>query len=87
MKNLDGAIFYKEYEFVYEKEGDIFHGIIDLMIENDTSILIVDYKLKDIEDENYIKQLYGYREYIKSITNKKVELYLYSILLEEFKSI
>ena len=85
-KHLEDT-FYKEYEFVYEKEGDIFHGIIDLMIENDTSILIVDYKLKDIEDENYIKQLYGYREYIKSITNKKVELYLYSILLEEFKSI
>lgn len=85
-KHLEDT-FYKEYEFVYEKEGDIFHGIIDLMIENDTSILIVDYKLKDIEDENYIKQLYGYREYIKSTTNKKVELYLYSILLEEFKSI
>ena len=40
---------------------------------------IIDYKLKNIEDEEYKKQLKIYREYIEDKTNKKVYTYLYSI--------
>ena len=71
---------YKEYEFIYEKDNEEYHGIIDLLIEYKDNFIIIDYKLKNIEDENYIKQLNGYKEYIESISNKKVEIYLYSIL-------
>ena len=76
--NIDGNI-YKEYEFISEKDGTRYHGIIDLMIEYNDYIKIIDYKLKNIEDEEYKKQLKIYREYIESKTNKKVYTYLYSI--------
>lgn len=71
---------YQEYEFIYEKETTIYHGVIDLLLEYPNSFSIVDYKLKNIEDEEYMKQLMGYQEYIQTITDKKVNIYLYSIL-------
>ena len=71
---------YQEYEFIYEKETTIYHGVIDLLLEYPNSFSIVDYKLKNIEDEEYIKQLMGYQDYIQTITDKKVNIYLYSIL-------
>ena len=57
------------------------------MLENDNFIDIFDYKLKDTTDENYLKQLNGYKEYIKSVTNKKVNIYLYSIMKEEINKL
>ena len=80
LKNIKNGKVYKEYEFIYEKDNVISHGIIDLMIEYSDYIDIIDYKLKNIEDENYINQLKGYKEFIESKTNKKVNLYLYSII-------
>jgi len=74
---------YKEEEFMYEDDNKIYRGIIDLVIEYEDSISIVDYKLKHTEDEAYLKQLNGYKNYISKISNKKIELYLYSILDEE----
>ena len=82
MKNIDFKKvinIYKEYEFIYNKD-DISHGIIDLLLEYDDEFKIIDYKLKNIIDDAYIKQLNGYKEYIKEITNKKVSTYLYSII-------
>ena len=78
---------YKEYEFVYEENNTINHGIIDLMFEYDDFIDIIDYKLSEIEDEAYNKQLLGYKTYIESKTNKKVNTYLYSIMKDELKKI
>lgn len=71
---------YQECEFIYEKNCVNYHGIIDLLIEYSDSFAIIDYKLKNIEDEAYIKQLMGYQEYIQTVTDKKVNIYLYSIL-------
>lgn len=81
--NLNNSKIYKEYEFI----NNGIKGIIDLMIENDNKIIIVDYKLKDIDEDYYVDQVKGYMDYIKSITNKKVEGYLYSILDERYKVI
>ena len=81
MKNISNGKIYKEYEFMYEKDNSLNHGIIDLMIEYSNYI---DYKLKNISDENYIKQLKGYKEYIENRTNKKCNLYLYSIIDEKY---
>jgi len=78
---------YREYEFMYEEQDGTYNGIIDLMIEYDDYINIIDYKLKNIDDKNYIKQLNGYKKYIESITNKKVNIYLYSILDDELKEV
>ena len=44
-------------------------------------------ELKNIEDENYIKQLNGYKKYIQSISSKDVYLYLYSIMDDELRKI
>ena len=57
------------------------------MLEYDTHIDIIDFKLKNVVDENYKNQLNGYKKYIESITNKKVNTYLYSILNEDIKEI
>ena len=74
---------YKEYEFIDNDQV----GKIDLILETEDTIKVVDYKLKNINDESYQEQLQGYYNYLKKITNKKIELYLYSILNEELKQI
>ena len=79
--------FYKEYEFIYKEENTVKNGIIDLMIENDNEIIIIDYKLKNIDDDAYNEQLNGYGKYIGLKTNKKISKYLYSIIDCKFKKI
>ena len=71
---------YKEYEFIYEEGNITSHGIIDLLIEKDNEMIIIDYKLKKINDIEYDKQLLGYKKVIEDLTNKKTSCYLYSIL-------
>ncbi len=87
LENIKDSNIYHEYEFFYEKDNTNYHGIIDLMLEYDTHIDIIDFKLKNVVDENYKNQLNGYKKYIESITNKKVNTYLYSILNEDIKEI
>lgn len=83
-ENLDGT-FYPEYEFIDTKENT--HGIMDLVIEKKDKMMIIDYKLKNIDDENYDKQLNGYREFLRKKTNKEVECYLYSIIDENYREV
>ena len=71
---------YKEYEFLYEENQNIYHGIIDLILEYDDSISIIDYKLKNVDDENYVKQLNSYKDYLSTKSNKKIDIYLFSII-------
>ena len=80
LKNIKDARIFKEYEFIYTKDKNTYHGIIDLMLEYDNYIDIIDYKLKNINDDNYLKQLNGYKEYIENVTSKSVNIYLYSIM-------
>ena len=82
--NING-VFYKEYEFTYLEDNTHSHGIIDLLIEQPDKMIIIDYKLKNIDDENYDKQLNGYRKYIKEKTKKEVDCLLYSIQDERFR--
>lgn len=88
LKNIKEAKIYKEYEFISEKDNETYHGIIDLMLEYNDHIDIIDYKLKNIEENAYQEQLNGYKNYIEKRFNKKVNIYLYSILenkIEEVK--
>ena len=66
LSNIDNNFInvYREYEFIYEEDGITYNGVIDLMLEYDNYINIIDYKLKNIEDDNYLKQLNGYKKYI-----------------------
>ena len=87
IKNNLNNKMYKEYEFIYKEGNTLSHGIIDLMIESDDKIIIIDYKLKNIDDSEYDKQLNGYREFIKNKLNKDVDCYLYSILDEDYREV
>ena len=78
---------YKEYEFTYLENNVSSHGIIDLLIETPDKMIIIDYKLKEINDENYFSQLNGYRKVIKNKTNKQTECYLYSIMDNYLKKV
>lgn len=77
--NIDNADIYKEYEFIYEEDNTTYHGIIDLMLVYKDNIKIIDYKLKNISDEAYLKQLNGYKDYIEKRFNKPTNIYLYSV--------
>ena len=87
IKNNLNSTFYKEYEFIFTKENEIKRGIIDLLIENDKEMIIIDYKLNNVLDEAYTKQLNGYKEYISTITTKPIKVYLYSIIGEKFEEV
>lgn len=87
MKNIHNGKVYKEFEFIYKENGKQMHGIIDLMIEYDNYIDIIDYKLSKTEDEAYINQLTNYKNYISNKTNKKVNIYLYSIMKNKMEEL
>ncbi|MGN1378830.1 MAG: UvrD-helicase domain-containing protein [Bacilli bacterium] len=78
---------YKEYEFIDYIDNVEYNGIIDLIVEYSDKVLIIDYKLSNIDDENYIKQLSIYKKYIENKINKNIETYLYSIKNDELKKV
>ena len=87
MKDKLNLNTYKEYEFIYDNDNTLSHGIIDLLLEDEDNMIIIDYKLKNIDDEYYDKQLNGYREFIENKTHKKTFCYLYSILDEKVREV
>lgn len=78
---------YKEYEFSTEENNELYHGIIDLIIEYDHEIKIIDYKLKNVKDENYINQLKTYKSYIEKKSDKPIKTFLFSIIDGTFEEI
>ena len=81
--DFKNANIYKEYEFINKDS----HGIIDLLLEYEDKVIIVDYKLKHIDDVAYIDQLNGYKNYVYNKLQKEVKTYLYSIMDGELKEI
>ena len=87
VKNIKDANIYKEYEFMYEENNKTYHGIIDLMLVYNDHVDIIDYKLSNIDDKNYDKQLKGYRNYISNIIDLPINTYLYSISNDVFRKV
>lgn len=87
VKNISNAKVYKEHEIRFKSEGSIYHGFIDLLLEYDDHFDIIDYKLSNVESDEYISQLNGYRKYIEEKYNKPCNIYLYSINKDIFKNI
>lgn len=80
MKNINKAMIIKEYEFQNIEKDNHQYGVIDLLLVYEDYIDIIDYKLKDIDDDAYVLQLRGYQNYIEKKTKLKTHTYLYSIL-------
>ncbi len=87
LKNIQDANIYQEYEFIDNTSNEVKHGIIDLLIEYPDHFDIIDYKLKNIDDEAYNMQLKGYQEYLNKITDKEIHIYLYSLMDGIYKEI
>lgn len=85
--NLKSPIFYQELEII-DMDSDIeFHGIIDLLIEDQDICYIIDYKLKNIEKTSYQEQVKGYRKVVEKRLGKKAKGILYSLLDETYKEV
>lgn len=76
-KDVHSSNVRHEFEFIDESGKK---GIIDCLIEHDDHIDIIDFKTKNIDDENYKIQLQNYKKYIETITSKPIRLYLLSIV-------
>ena len=87
MKDKRSCKMLKEYEFLYKEGETISHGIMDLVMEKEKEMIIVDYKLKNIDDDAYKKQLNGYRKFMEEKTKKPTYCYLYSILDGVFQEV
>ena len=83
LKEVSNARIYKEYEFI---NGE-YRGIIDLMLIYPDHIDIIDYKTKNIDDEAYNDQLEVYRQYISTILDLPINLYLYSIIDSTYRKV
>lgn len=86
-KDIKNAKIYKEHEIHFENDEAEFHGFIDLLVEYSDHFDIIDYKLSNINSEEYNNQLKGYKDYIEDKYKKKANTYLYSINKDEFKEI
>jgi ATP-dependent exoDNAse (exonuclease V) beta subunit len=87
VKDISKAKTYKEHAIKFEKDGSIYNGVIDLLVEYDDHFDIIDYKTNNIDSEEYNIQLNGYKSYIENTYNKKTNIYLYSINKDVFKQI
>lgn len=84
---LKSPAFYQELEIV-DMDNDIeFHGIIDLLIEDQDTCYVVDYKLKNIEKISYYEQVKGYMKVVEKKLGKKTKGILYSLLDETYKEV
>lgn len=74
------------HEYAYEDDG--VSGVIDCLVIGEDEIRIIDFKLKNIDDSNYDKQLRTYKRYISKIANNKlIKMYLLSIVNNELREV
>ncbi|MDR2867544.1 MAG: UvrD-helicase domain-containing protein [Acholeplasmatales bacterium] len=77
-KPIKKAQVFPEYEF-YQTSTNL-HGIIDLLLVYEDHWEIIDYKTKNIDDEEYARQLKVYEDYLKTLTPLPIKKYLLSIV-------
>jgi hypothetical protein len=84
--HLEGTSLYHEYSYF---DPDLnSNGSIDLLIVYPDHIDIIDYKTKDIDDPEYIRQLNIYRRNIERIMpGKEIHMILLSILEARSKEV
>ena len=75
------------HEFAYYDKENNVNGVIDCLIIKNNEIDIVDFKLKNIAEEDYDKQLRTYKAYISSISDKPIKMYLLAALTGEVREV
>ncbi len=85
--DLENAKTYSEYGY-YDEEFKT-SGYIDLLLVKTDEIVIIDYKLKHIDDEAYTDQLHTYKRNIEKIfgTERPVNCYLLSLTTGEYSKV
>ena len=87
VKDISKAITYKEHDIKITEDGVTKNGVIDLLVEYEDHFDIIDYKTDNIDSEEYVLQLNGYKNFIENTYNKTTNIYLYSIKKDIFKKI
>lgn len=85
--DIKKAKVYKEHEIWFKEDNFIFHGFIDLLLEYEDHFDIIDYKLSNLDSQEYSVQLNGYKGYIEKKYQKPCNIYLYSINKDVFKKL
>ena len=75
------------YLMMYYDETNNVTGIIDCLVDKPDEILIIDYKLKNIDDSEYENQLKTYYSYISKVSNKPIKMYLLAAITGELKEV
>ena len=75
------------YEFIYNEDNTLYHGIIDLIAEYDDHIDIIDYKLMNIDHKEYDRQLDIYKKYVSLNTDKSINCYLLSLYKNVYRKV
>ncbi len=78
---------FNEYQFQIKTDAKITTGIIDLLIEKETEMIIIDYKLEDINKPEYETQINTYAAFVKTKTKKPIRGFLYSLINNELKEV
>ena len=78
---------YHEHRFLWRRGDESISGVIDLILETEEELIVIDYKLSDINKEEYDRQLNLYSGYLRSVSPKRVSAYLYSLLNEELRRV
>jgi ATP-dependent helicase/nuclease subunit A len=76
---------YHEYGFIDPLTG--IEGSIDLLLLSEKEAIIIDYKTKNLSDEDYPRQLEIYKSNIERIFKRKTVCYLYSLLSSTYEKI
>lgn len=76
---------FKEYQFIDKKNNH--SGVIDLLVVHDNYADVIDYKLKNIGDDEYINQLNTYKLFVEEYFKIKCKCYLVSLLENDIKEV
>lgn len=87
IKNLNLIRTFHEHSFSYKSGEEVRNGVIDLILETHDELIIIDYKLLDIDSPYYHEQLMFYFDYLTNVSRKTISGYLYSIINSEFKKV
>ena len=73
---------YHEYSFIDPKTHR--KGSIDLLLVSDKEAIVIDYKLKNIDDEDYKLQLMTYAKNVERIFSIPCKCFIYSIIESKY---